>query len=277
MNSRTIIIPETLEELQARIVDQYDNMSNRLRVVGEFFVQHPNTVGLENMVSIAGEIGVSPSTLVRFANFFGFKGFSDLQELYRGQIRGQVSGYRERVRATTRTKAGKGGHHILETFSQSQCQAIEELNSGIPTEDFEKALDMMSAADTLYITGVRRAFPVSYYLSYALLRADFDVVLLDSVGALHKNQMKRLGKSDLMIAVSFQPHGEETTESIQAAHERHCPVLLLSDHSIHPEHASIEHSLKVTEAEMMGMRSPAASIHLAQCLVMGLLYRQENQ
>ena len=73
MNSRKKIAPETLEELQAAIVERYDTMSNRLRLVGEFFVRNPNVVALENMVSIASEVDVSPSTLVRFANFFGFK------------------------------------------------------------------------------------------------------------------------------------------------------------------------------------------------------------
>ena len=278
MTRQTIITPETLDELQERIVDQYDNMSNRLRVVGEFFVHNPSTVGLENMVSIAGEIGVSPSTLVRFANFFGFRGFTDLQELYRGQIRGQVTGYRERVRtAANQVKNSKNGHHLLQSFSESQCMAIEELNSSISDDNFEQALDMMSEAETIYVTGVRRAFPVVYYLAYALLRADLNVVILDSVGGLHKNQMKHLGKKDLMLAVSFHPHASETTENIRTANEHGCPVLMISGHSIHPEHAIIEHTLKVTEAEMMGMRSLATSMHLAQCLVMGLLHREEKQ
>ena len=179
MNSRTIIVSESLEELQERIVDQSGSMSNRLRVVGEFFVHNPNTVGLENMVSIAGEIGVSPSTLVRFANFLGYRGFSDLQELYRGEIRGQVTGYRERVRSTaSRCVDSQNGHHILEAFSDSQCSAIEELNGTITAEAFEQALTMMNEADTIYVTGVRRAFPVTYYLAYALLRADFNVIVL---------------------------------------------------------------------------------------------------
>lgn len=278
MNNRTVIAPETLEDLQERIVDQSDNMSNRLRVVGEFFVHNPNTVGLENMVSIAGEIGVSPSTLVRFANFLGYKGFSDLQELYRGDIRGQVTGYRERVRSTASRVAGdKNVHHILESFSESQCTAIEELNGSISAEAFEQALTMMNEAETIYVTGVRRAFPVTYYLAYALLRADFDVIVLDDVGGLHKSRLKRLGKNDLMIAVSFHPHASETTESIQLANKRDCPILMISGHSIHPEHALIEHTLKVSEAEMMGMRSLTTSMHLAQCLVMGLLHHQEKQ
>ena len=278
MNSRTIIAPESLEELQERIVDQSDSMSNRLRVVGEFFVHNPNTVGLENMVSIAGEIGVSPSTLVRFANFLGYRGFSDLQELYRGEIRGQVTGYRERVRSTaSRCVDSQNGHHILETFSDSQCSAIKELNSTISAEAFEQALTMMNEADTIYVTGVRRAFPVTYYLAYALLRADFNVIVLDDVGGLHKSRLKRLNKNDLVIAVSFHPHASETTECIQLASKRNCPVLMISGHSIHPEHALIEHTLKVSEAEMMGMRSLTTSMHLAQCLVMGLLHRQEKQ
>ncbi len=270
--------PQTLEELKSAIINRYDSMSKRLRLVGDFFVQNPNTVALENLVVIAGEIDVSPSTLVRFANFFGFAGFSELQQLYRSQLKGQVSGYRERVRhASEMTGAIKEGHHLLDAFSGPQSLAIDSLSVDISPADFDKALDLMSNARIIYVTGARRAFPVAYYLCYALMRADLDVILLDGVGAMHKNQLKRLTENDLLLAVSYHPHADETNECIQIAHERHCPSLVLTDHSIHPCKEVITHGLQVKEAEMMGMRSLSTSMHLAQCLVMGLLCRQEDQ
>lgn len=277
MNSRKKIAPETLEELQATIVEQYDTMSNRLRLVGEFFVRNPNVVALENMVSIASEVDVSPSTLVRFANFFGFKGFSDLQQLYRGQLKGQVNGYRERVRsAPIDSGSEQGGHQLLEALSQSQAMAVEEVAKDISPEAFDKALDMMEQARTIYISGVRRAFPVAYYLTYALMRADMDVVLIDDIGALHKNYLKRATPQDLLLAVSYHPHADETSECINIAAERQSPILVLTDHSFHPCKNSITHALEIKEAEMMGMRSLSSSMHLAQSLVMGLLYRLEK-
>ena len=277
MNSRKKITPETLEELQASIIEQYDAMSNRLRLVGEFFVRNPNVVALENMVSIASEVDVSPSTLVRFANFFGFKGFSDLQQLYRGQLKGQVNGYRERVR-TAPVEAGseQGGHQLLEALSHNQAIAVEDVAKDISPEAFEKALDMMEQAQTIYVSGVRRAFPVAYYLTYALMRADMNVVLIDDSGALHKNQLKRAGFRDLLLAVSYHPHADETAECINIAAERKSQILVLTDHSFHPCKNSITHALEIKEAEMMGMRSLSGSLHLAQSLVMGLLYRLEK-
>lgn len=276
MTSRKKIAPETLDELQGLITARYDDMSKRLRSVGEYFVRYPNVVALENMASIASEVEVSPSTLVRFANYFGFKGFSDLQQLYRGELKGQVEGYRERVRHASDAVQGEGAYQLMQTFADFQIQAIGGIEKNISSELFDKTLDRLEQAKTLYIAGVRRAFPVAYYFACALMRTDMNVVLMDDVGALHKNQLRRSSDQDLLVAVSFQPHADETTENIKMADERQCPIILLTDNSYHPCKNRATLVLEVKEAEMMGMTALSCSMHLVQCLVMGLLYRQEK-
>ena len=277
MTSRKKTAPETLDELQSLITAQYDDMSKRLRLVGEYFVRYPNVVALENMASIAADVDVSPSTLVRFANYMGFKAFSDLQELYRGELKGQVNGYRERPHRTDGDGSSEeGAYQLMLAFSDSQALAMDEIDKTIPPELFEKTLERLEQAKTIYIAGVRRAFPVAYYFAYALMRVDMNVVLIDDVGALHKNQLKRSGEQDLLVAVSYQPHADETTESIKIANERQCPVILLTDHSYHPCKNRVTLALEVKEAEMMGMTALSCSMHLAQSLVMGITYRQEK-
>ena len=69
------------------------------------------------------------------------------------------------------------------------------------------------------------------YLTYNLMRADIGVVLMDDIGALHKNQLKRVTSQGLLLAVSYHPHADETTESINTASERQNPILVLTDHS----------------------------------------------
>ncbi len=266
-----------LDDLNKRIVEEYDNLSGRLRQVGDFFIQHPDMVALETLVAIAREIDVSPSTLVRFANYFGFNGFSELQQLYRSQLKGRMEGYRERVRhADTDLQGDSSGHSLLKSFAHPQAMAIESLATLINPGQFKKALDLMEQAETIYIHGVRRAFPVACYLSYALMRADVDVVLLDGVGGLHKNQLKRISEKDLLLAVTYHPHADETAETIRSAHEKHARVVALTDHNIHPCSRLVDVSLRVSEAEMMGIRSLGSSMHLAQCLVMSLLCHQEQ-
>ena len=273
LKSRT---PESIAELRRAITDHYQFMSGRLQLVSDFFLQNPNQIALETMVSIASEIGVSPSTLVRFANFFGFKGFTQLQQLYIGELKGRVNGYRERVRLASSENAPES-NYLLDAFYGAQMVAIENLASSVGTEDLKTAIDLMDQAGTIYVTGARRAFPVAYYLSYALLRADINVVLLESVGALYKTQLKRLDENDLLLAASFYPHAQETSECIRLASENNAKTLVFTDLSVHPCHSLISHSLTYNEAEVMGMRSLSSSMHLAQSLVMGLIIKKEQQ
>ena len=267
--------PESLADLRQAITENYQFMSGRLQLVSDFFLQNPNQVALETVVSIASEIGVSPSTLVRFANFLGFKGFSQLQQLFVGELKGRVNGYRERVRLASDQNV-PGNNYLLDAFFGAQTVAIENLASSVGSKDLKTAIDLMDQAQTIYVTGARRAFPVAYYLSYALLQADIDVVLLENAGALHKTQLKRLGRNDLLLAISFYPHADETSECIRLASENNVKTLILTDPSVHPCHRLINHSLRYNEAEVMGMRSLSCSMHLAQSLVMGLIIRKEE-
>ena len=267
--------PENLAELHQSINDHYQIMSGRLQLVSDFFLQNPNRIALETMVSIATDIGVSPSTLVRFAHFFGFKGFTQLQQLYVGELKGRMNGYRERVRLASNSNTPES-NYLLNAFFGAQMVAIENLASAISPEDLRATIDLMDQADTIYITGARRAFPVAYYLSYVLLQAEINVVLLESVGSLHKTQLKRINSNDLLLAVSFYPHAEETNECIRMASNKYGKILVLTDHSVHPCHNHISHSLRYNEAEVMGMRSLSSSMHLAQSLVMGLIIKKEQ-
>ena len=267
--------PENLAELRQSIADRYQKMSRRLQLVSDFFLENPNRVALETMVSIASDIGVSPSTLVRFARFFGFKGFTQLQKIYVGELKERVNGYRERMRLASNSHTPES-NFLLEAFFGAQMVAIEDLARAVGPEDLKTTIELMDQARTIYVTGARRAFPVAYYLSYALLQADINVVLLESVGSLHKNQLKLIGPEDLLLAISFHPHAEETNECIRMTSQGSGKTLLLTDHSAHPCHRLISHCLRYNEAEVMGMRSLSSSMHLAQSLVMGLIIKKEQ-
>jgi len=79
--------PESYEELRAVLSSGTVRLPNKLRQVAIYLWQHPTVVALGTVTSLAEQVGVQPSTLVRFAQTFGYSGFSDLQDIFKAYIR----------------------------------------------------------------------------------------------------------------------------------------------------------------------------------------------
>lgn len=226
--------------------------------------------------TIATDPEVAPSTLIRFANYFGFKGFSELQQIYHTALKDRMDGYRARIQDNKTTDSPtihqpKTGYELLNHFSAIKTDMTRHFATHISQEKFEQALNFMEQADTIYINGMRRAYPVAFYIAYALMRADFNIVLLDNPGGLNHNQIKRISSQDLLLAVTYHPHAIETTEYIRTAHKTSAKVISITDHSIHPCSRLIDLSLNVKETQFKGVRSLSGSMHLAHSLIIGLL------
>src|SRR3954466_15984934 len=82
--------PRTYEELRAVLSSGTIDFPRRLRQVAIFLWQHPGDVALGSISQVAEQAGVQPSTLVRFAQIFGYGGFSDFQGLFKEHLRGSL-------------------------------------------------------------------------------------------------------------------------------------------------------------------------------------------
>ena len=86
-----------LMQLEDRINDKFDSMSESLKRVAGFLLTNKNSVALNTISSIALEVGVQPSTLIRFAQSLGYKGFNEIKQIYRLELLDTESNYLNRA------------------------------------------------------------------------------------------------------------------------------------------------------------------------------------
>src|SRR5689334_17898479 len=106
--------PRNLKVLQGEISARYKDLSRRLQQVGRFVLDHPTETALETVTVLAQRAGVQPSAVVRFAQSFGFSGFSQMQRVFLAPIATSSPSYPERVRsfedAAVANHANPSGH-----------------------------------------------------------------------------------------------------------------------------------------------------------------------
>ena len=264
--------PQTAEELRSAILSRYESLSKRLQQIARYVLDEPNAVALETLAVIAERCGVQPSAIVRFAKFFGFEGASQMQRLFRdGLLAGNAAvGYSERVRQFTQSvngRTGGGPAEMLAEFIEGNILAVRNLGETVNKKEMAAAVRLLAKADTVYVAGFRRSFPVAAYLAYSLHQVDKKTVFIDGVGGLTRQQTHAMGKNDLLIAISYQPYAEEAVQLVGEAASRGSKVLSISDSLVSPVAKPATLALQVKETEIRRFRTLAASMCLAQALV----------
>ena len=271
--------PRDLDEFLDVIRARYDDLSDRLQRIARHILDEPNDIAFETLAVVAERSGVQPSAIVRFAQAFGFSGATPMQRLVRdGLLREDRSvGYAERIRQHRYGTTGEaeGPRQLLSEFVEGNILALENLNHAVGLRELSEAIEMLHEAETVFVAGFRRSFPVATYLAYMLGQAGKRTVLVDGLAGLQIQQVGGLGAGDVMLAISFSPYSQETLNLVETAKGR-CPVIAITDSVIGPIARDANLILQVRESEVRGFRSLAASMCLAQSLAIGAAARRDE-
>ncbi len=270
--------PDNLELLRSEIASRYDELSPRLKQVASFVLDNPNDIALETLAVNASRCDVQPSTIVRFAKVFGYSGASEMQRLFRDEILAAAPSpsYSERIRQfqeRSDTVDWLLPYNVMREFAESNIIALEHLRDAVRKDDLDRSLELMHDAHTIYLAGVRRAFPVAAYLAYSLSHVEKRAFLLDGIAGMTSEQSWMLGPDDLVIAVSFKPYASETMAVVERATANGAPLIAISDSRLSPVAKSANVCFEIKDAEVRQFRSLTASMCLAQTLVISYAYK----
>lgn len=270
-------IPQDFTSLEARITTDYPTLSRRLQQTARFLLDHPQEVAFATVAKLAEQAGVTPSTLIRFANHFGFKGFSEMQRLFRARLVDELPNYTERIHAV-RTATGEtpDSTQLLWEFAEANREVLDQLPGRIDPRQLERALDIFERAEIVHVMGARRSFVVASYMAYALQHVDKRTHLISGLGGMHLEQLKSMGAKDALMVVSFSPYAQESRDAASEAHERGIPVVVITDSNLSPLARLADVSLVVQEAEVKSFRGLTASLCLTQTLAIALGVRQDK-
>jgi DNA-binding MurR/RpiR family transcriptional regulator len=195
--------------------------------IAEYIVDHPDRVAFSTVDQMAGQLGINPSTIVRFTYRLGLKGFPDLQERTRQLVRGQLSAASEIVNENSVLVHLEGS-----AFGTSLGQDLQNLRrtiSAIKVEDLQRASDLIAAARKVFVVGSFNAYSVAFFLGLALDRIRGNTVVWSGDMTLQASQLLDLGPDDCLIAFSSAPYAVSTQKVAQLAKEAKAKVVAITD------------------------------------------------
>lgn len=217
--------------LAVRIREKMNDFSKGQKRIAKFIEEHYDKVAFMTASKLGATVGVSESTVVRFATEIGYTGYPQLQEAMQEMIRNKLTSV-QRIEVT----AGRiGDADILDSVFNQDIDVIRRTMEETSHDDFYRAVDAIISCRKIYILGARSALALATFLSYYfnLLFDNVCLVQSTSEGEIFE-QMIRVDKDDAVIGISFPRYSRKVVKAMSFAHNRGAKVVAITDSTLSP-------------------------------------------
>ncbi len=246
---------------------RYDELTQSQKRIAEAIVEDPEFVAFATVDKLASKLGVSPSTVVRFAYRLGLDGYQDLQARVRVRVRTQL-----------RTSAGDGGegrmtaHLGASVFARSFDHDVENLRKtvfGLSTQDLELAVEVIARARRLYVIGAVTSFAVAYYAALALDRIRGETILLNGEDHALASQLVGLQPADALLIYTFPPYASSSVRAAKWANRQKTQLIAVTDTPISPVGQLVQIVLPTVASGVGAQNSLVAAMAVTNALLNG--------
>ncbi|MCX5497220.1 MurR/RpiR family transcriptional regulator [Kaistia dalseonensis] len=271
MNIETdMAAPRDFAGFRLALLAKREKLPKRLGQVADFAIANPDEMAFGTAAGIADKADVQPSTLVRFAQALGYQGFSELQAIFQDRLRERPASYQDRLDALRSHAEGSETAALFAGFCDAAERSIGTLRDRIAIEQIDEAARLLARAETIYLIGQRRSFPITSYMSYAFGKLGVKTVLVGSSQGTEAETLSFASDRDAAIAISFTPYASATLDHARLVAERGTPQVVITDSPFSPLIPKNGVWFEVVEADFEGFRSLSASMALAMTLTVAV-------
>lgn len=261
-------------DLSNRINDAYGRLSKGQKLLATYITDNYDKAVFLTAAKLGEVVGVSESTVVRFAMHLGYKGYPEFQSALEELVRNKLNSIQRMEVTYGRISQSK----ILESVLKSDADKIQATLEKIDENAFQLAVDTILSAKHIYIIGIRSCAPLAGFLSfYFTLMFDNVHLLQTSSSSEIFEQMVRIGKEDVIIGISFPRYSMRTLKAMEFANNRSAKVITLTD-SVHSPMNLYSSCNLIAESDMASIvDSLVAPLSVINALIVALCMRKQGE
>ena len=264
----------TKNELLARLDEKYDKLSKGQKRLADYIRQNYDKAAFLTAVKLGEAVGVSESTVVRFATQLGYKGYPEFQKALEELVRNKLNSVQRMEVTYGRISQSK----ILETVLTSDADKIKTTMEKIDHNAFELAVNTILNAKNIYIVGIRSCAPLASFLGFYLtLMFDHVQLLTTNSSSELFEQMVRIDKEDVIIGISFPRYSMRTLKALEFANNRNAKVITITD-SVHSPMNLYSSCNLIADSDMASIvDSLVAPLSVINALIVALCMKKQKE
>ena len=256
------------------VQSKMSDFSKGQRLIGQYIIDHYDKAAFMTASKLGTTVGVSESTVVRFASEIGYDGYPQLQRALQEMIRNRLTS----VQRMEVTNDQMGTTDILSKVLNMDVEKIRRTLEETSHEEFNGAVDDIIAAKTIYIMGVRSSSALAVFLSTYFHYIFDNVVMIDTSSTSELfEQILRIGKGDVFIAMSFPRYSQKTVHAARYCHDRGAKVIAITDSRLSPI-AENAHRLLLARSDMASfVDSLVAPLSIINALIVAIGLKKKDE
>ncbi len=261
-------------ELLNRINSRYSSMSKGQKLIATYITDNYDKAVFLTAAKMGETVGVSESTVVRFATCLGYKGYPEFQSALEEMVRTKLNS----VQRMEVTYGRISQSEILQTVLASDADKIKSTLEKIDHAAFESAVDTILGAKHLYIIGIRSCAPLASFLAFYcnLMFENVHLLTTNSSSELFE-QMLRINEEDAIIGISFPRYSMRTLKALEFANNRSAKVITITD-SVHSPMNLYSSCNLIADSDMASIvDSLVAPLSVINALIVALCMKKQKE
>lgn len=252
------------DSFQDRIGVFYSGLSKGHKKIADFIKNNYEKASFMTAAKLGKTVGVSESTVVRFASHVGFDGYPELQKHLQELVKSHLTSVQRMEVAANRM----GGDDIINDAFAADAEMLKRTREGVSREDFFGSVAAINKAHKIYVLGSRSSASLASFAAFYLNYLCDNVVLIDTSSTSEMfEQMFRISEQDVCIAISFPRYSNQTINALSFAKSRGATIISITDGEMSPI-AQYATYLLVAESSMVSfVDSLVAPLSLINALI----------
>ncbi len=262
---------QDMQDMIDRLNQSGKRLSKGHRKIAQYIVEHYEKAVFMTASKLGESVGVSESTVVRFASAMGYEGYPQLQRSLQELVSHRLTA-NQRFEMSTEIDPREALNVVLKSDMQNLRATMEQMDEVV----FEDVVNRLLSAKSIYVMGLRSAAPLAQFMGY-YLNYIFDNVHLVSSGATDVfEEISKLKENDVLVGISFPRYSSRTLEAMRFAKRCGAQVVAITDGPMSPLADMADATLTARTDMASFVDSLAAPLSLINALLVALgLHRKD--
>ena len=244
------------------------------RLIARYITEAYDKAAFMTANRLGKTVGVSESTVVRFAVDLGFDGYPSMQKAMQEMVLNRLTSVQRIEVANDRI----GDQDVVSMVLQSDMEKLRQTGESVNRVQFRSAVDAILKAKRVFIMGVRSAAPLANFLGYYLnyMFNNVHIITTSAAGEMFE-KIVGVNPDDVVIAFSFPRYSTSTVKGAQYCRSTGATVIGLTDSELSPLGQNCDHVL-VAKSDMVSLvDSLVAPLSVINALIVAIAARREEE
>ena len=262
------------QDILAVLQEKMPEFSKGQRRIAQYITETYDKAAFMTANRLGKAVGVSESTVVRFAVDLGFDGYPSMQKAMQEMVLNRLTSVQRIEVASDRF----GGQDVVSMVLHSDMEKLRKTSEILSREDFQNAVNAILGAKRIFILGVRSVAPLANFLGYYLNYIFNNVhVVADFTAGEMFEKIVSVTSEDVVVAFSFPRYSASTVKGAKYCRSVGAPVIGITDSRLSPLGQCSDHVLIAKSGMVSLVDSLVAPLSVINALIVAIAAKREKE